>query len=36
VVENSWRLGEIEIRQGDREEHAGLMRASFAALLEPI
>ncbi|WP_020655782.1 FAD-dependent oxidoreductase [Massilia niastensis] len=36
VVENSWRLGEIEIRRGDLDEHARIMQASFAALLEPV
>jgi len=36
VVENSWRLGEIEIHNGDRDEHARIMRESFAALAEPI
>ena len=36
VVENSGRLGEIELTGGSREEHAQIMRASFAALAEPI
>lgn len=36
VVENSARLGEIEITGGDKEEHAQLMRASLMALAEPI
>ncbi|RJG24142.1 FAD-dependent oxidoreductase [Massilia cavernae] len=36
VVENSWRLGEIEISGGDKEEHTRIMRESFAALAEPI
>ncbi|WP_298600250.1 FAD-dependent oxidoreductase [Zoogloea sp.] len=36
VVENSRRLGQIEIASGDKREHAQLMQASFAALAEPI
>ncbi len=36
VVENSGRLGEIEMEQGDRAEHAAIMRASFETLAEPI
>jgi 2-polyprenyl-6-methoxyphenol hydroxylase-like FAD-dependent oxidoreductase len=36
VVENSARLGEIEIAGGDKEEHARIMRASLMALAEPI
>lgn len=36
VVENSQRLGQIEIAGGDKREHAQLMQASFAALAEPI
>ncbi|MCQ4241784.1 FAD-dependent oxidoreductase [Stutzerimonas stutzeri] len=36
VVENSARLGEIEIQGGDKAEHARLMHDSFAALVEPI
>jgi 2-polyprenyl-6-methoxyphenol hydroxylase-like FAD-dependent oxidoreductase len=36
VVENSARLGEIEIAGGDKEEHARIMRASLIALAEPI
>ena len=36
VVENSGRLGEIEIAGGDKEEHARLMRESMATLLQPI
>ena len=36
VVENSSRLGEIEITDGSREEHARIMRDSFLALAEPI
>lgn len=36
VVENSGRLGEIEITGGDKEEHARIMRESMAALAKPI
>lgn len=36
VVENSARLGEIEIAGGDKEEHARIMRESMAALAKPI
>jgi naringenin degradation protein FdeE len=36
VVENSLRLGEIEITNGDRAEHADIMRNSAMALAEPI
>lgn len=36
VVENSARLGEIEIQHGDKAEHAQIMRDSFAALAAPI
>lgn len=36
VVENSGRLGEIEITGGDKEEHARIMRESMAALVKPI
>jgi 2-polyprenyl-6-methoxyphenol hydroxylase-like FAD-dependent oxidoreductase len=36
VVENSARLGEIEIAGGDKEEHAQLTRASLMALAQPI
>lgn len=36
VVENSGRLGEIEIAGGDKQEHARIMRESFVALAEPI
>lgn len=36
VVENSWRLGDIEITDGDKQEHTRIMRESFAALAEPI
>lgn len=36
VVENSARLGEIEISGGDKQEHAQIMRESFVALAQPI
>jgi 2-polyprenyl-6-methoxyphenol hydroxylase-like FAD-dependent oxidoreductase len=36
VVENSARLGEIEIEGGDKEEHARIMRESLMALAQPI
>ncbi len=36
VVENSGRLGEIEIDGGDKEEHARIMRESMSTLLQPI
>jgi 2-polyprenyl-6-methoxyphenol hydroxylase-like FAD-dependent oxidoreductase len=36
VVQNSARLGEIEIANGDKEEHAHIMRSSLMALAEPI
>ena len=36
VVQNSARLGEIEIANGDKAEHALIMRESFMALVEPI
>lgn len=36
VVENSARLGEIEITGGSRDEHARIMRDSFMALANPI
>ncbi|HEU4460046.1 MAG TPA: FAD-dependent oxidoreductase [Methylibium sp.] len=36
VVENSGRLGAIEIAHGDKAEHAQLMRESLVALAEPI
>jgi 2-polyprenyl-6-methoxyphenol hydroxylase-like FAD-dependent oxidoreductase len=36
VVENSGRLGEIEIAGGDKEEHGRIMRETMAALAEPI
>ncbi len=36
VVQNSKRLGEIEIAAGDKEEHARIMRESMVALAQPI
>jgi len=36
VVENSARLGAIEIEGGDKEEHARIMRESLLALAQPI
>ncbi|SDD76821.1 2-polyprenyl-6-methoxyphenol hydroxylase [Massilia sp. PDC64] len=36
VVQNSGRLGAIEIAGGDKEEHARIMRATLAALAAPI
>jgi 2-polyprenyl-6-methoxyphenol hydroxylase-like FAD-dependent oxidoreductase len=36
VVENSFRLGEIEIAGGDKEEHGRIMRESLIALAQPI
>ena len=36
VVENSARLGEIEIANGDKEEHGRIMRESLIALAQPI
>lgn len=36
VVENSARLGEIEVTGGDKEEHAQIMRASLMALAQAI
>jgi 2-polyprenyl-6-methoxyphenol hydroxylase-like FAD-dependent oxidoreductase len=36
VVENSGRLGEIEIAGGDKDEHARIMRESLMALAQPI
>lgn len=36
VVENSGRLGDIEIEGGDKEEHARIMRDSMIALAQPI
>lgn len=36
VVENSATLGDIEVRHGDKAEHAALMGRSFAMLCEAI
>lgn len=36
VVHNSLRLGEIEATGGSQQEHADIMRASMAALAQPI
>jgi hypothetical protein len=36
VVENSARLGEIEVEGGDKDEHSRIMRESHAALALPI
>lgn len=36
VVQNSGRLGEIEIAGGDKEEHGRIMRATLGALAAPI
>lgn len=36
VVENSNRLGEIEIAGGDKQEHSRIMRESLLALANPI
>ncbi len=36
VVENSERLARIEIENGDKAEHAQIMRESIIALLQPI
>jgi 2-polyprenyl-6-methoxyphenol hydroxylase-like FAD-dependent oxidoreductase len=36
VVENSARLGQIEIENGDKEEHTRIMRESLMALGQPI
>jgi 2-polyprenyl-6-methoxyphenol hydroxylase-like FAD-dependent oxidoreductase len=36
VVENSLRLGEIEIADGDKREHAELMRATAMRIAQPI
>ncbi len=36
VVENSSRLGDIEIAGGDKDEHARIMRESLMALAQPI
>lgn len=36
VVENSGRLGEIEVEGGDKAEHADIMRTSLTRLMEVI
>jgi 2-polyprenyl-6-methoxyphenol hydroxylase-like FAD-dependent oxidoreductase len=36
VVENSARLGDIEINGGDKNEHARIMRDSMIALAQPL
>jgi 2-polyprenyl-6-methoxyphenol hydroxylase-like FAD-dependent oxidoreductase len=36
VVDNSARLGEIEIANGDKNEHAQIMGASMRALAQPF
>ena len=36
VVHNSGRLGQIEVENGDKAEHAQLMAQSFRLLAEPI
>ncbi len=36
VVENSLRLGEIEMTNGSKDEHAQIMRDSLMALAQPI
>lgn len=36
VVENSGRLGEIEISGGSKEEHGSIMRETMIALADPI
>ncbi|MES2886659.1 MAG: FAD-dependent oxidoreductase [Pseudomonadota bacterium] len=36
VVQNSARLGEIEVAGGDKEEHARIMRESLMALAQPV
>ena len=36
VVQNSLRLGEIEIAGGDKDEHARIMRESLMALAQPV
>jgi 2-polyprenyl-6-methoxyphenol hydroxylase-like FAD-dependent oxidoreductase len=36
VVENSFRLGQIEMEGGSRDEHAQIMRDSLIALAQPI
>jgi len=36
VVENSLRLGEIEMTHGSKDEHTQIMRESLMALAQPI
>lgn len=36
VVQNSLRLGHIEVNNGDKQEHAAIMRESMMALAAPI
>ena len=36
VVENSFRLGQIEMEGGSKDEHAQIMRESLMALAQPI
>jgi 2-polyprenyl-6-methoxyphenol hydroxylase-like FAD-dependent oxidoreductase len=36
VVQNSLRLGQIEIESGDMKEHAGIMRDSIMSLSSPL
>ncbi|MBR9791477.1 MAG: FAD-dependent oxidoreductase [Gammaproteobacteria bacterium] len=36
VVENSGRLGEIEVQGGDKQEHADIMRSSISQLMQAI
>ncbi|MCO6187915.1 FAD-dependent oxidoreductase [Rhizobium sp. L1K21] len=36
VVENSLRLGQIEINDGDKEEHGKIMKDSMIALAQPV
>lgn len=36
VVENSFRLGEIEMNNGSKDEHTQIMRDSLMALAQPI
>lgn len=36
VVENSFRLGELEMNNGSKDEHAQIMRDSLMALAQPI
>jgi len=36
VVENSLQLGEIEMHNGNKDEHGRIMRESLMALAQPI